>query len=145
MSLTVLVDEEQAEVGVVRWFLDAKASASYAVGPLMRMSVEGFRAVGWDFVRRHFRQYAWIRVAEGKVTPVCESKSEQDFLKNCAVVRIQAEESGHFTFIPQKLTEHTLGGLENLSLETHRTIPANSPEIFWKTFDEALAAAKAEG
>ena len=58
-------------------------------------------------------------------------------------VRIRIEESGEeLTLIPQALSKHALAGLESLGMETRRSISMSSPpEVFWKCFDEVLAAA----
>ena len=142
MSLTILVHHKLPKVGVVRWFLDPKASISYATGPLTQMPLEEFRAIGWDWIRRHFEEYVRIRLPEEKATAVFQPGEEKKFLKDRSAVRIRLEDSGDLTLIPQSVGKHTLVDLESLGKETRRTIPANSlPDVFWKTFDEVLAIA----
>jgi hypothetical protein len=106
------------------------------------MSLEEFRATGWDWVRRHLEEYAKLRLSEQKATAVFEPGQERKFLKDCHAVRIRVEDSGDVTLIPQTFGKYTLAGLESFGKETRRTIPASSPpEVFWKTFDEVLAIA----
>ncbi len=142
MSLTVLIHRKLPDVAIVRWFLDPKVSISYASGPVTQMSLEEFRTAGWEWIRRHFEEYARIRLPEKKVTAVFGPGEEKKFLKDRHAVRIRLEDSGDLTLIPQTFAKYTLAGLESLPKETRRTIPASSPpEVFWKTFDEVLAIA----
>ncbi len=139
MSLTILVHRKRPNVGIVRWFLDPKVSISYATGPLTQMSLDEFRVRGWDWIRRHFGEYARIRLPEAQATAVFEAGQEKKFLKDRYAVRIRLEDSGDLTLIPQTFSKLTLAGLESLGKETRRTIPANSPaDVFWKTFNEVL-------
>jgi hypothetical protein len=142
MSLTILVHRDLSNVAIVRWFLDPKASISYATGPLVQMPWEQFRAGGWNWIRSHFQEYVRVRLAERDVTAVFEPGLEKKFLKDRHAVRIRAEGSGDLTLIPRTFSKYTLAGLESLDKETRRTIPASSSaEDFWKTFDEVLAVA----
>ncbi len=123
----------------MRRFLDPKVSISYATGPMTRMSMSEFRAGGWDWIRRHFAEYATTRLPEEKATAVFKLGHEREFMRNRYAVRIRVEDSGDLTIIPQRLRKSTLAGLESLEKETRRTIPANSPPgVFWRTFDEVL-------
>src|SRR5215216_5879797 len=101
MSLTMLVHRKLPRIAVVRWFLDPKASISYATRPLTQMPLEEFRAVGWDWIRQHFEEYARIRLAEEKAMAVFQPGEERKFLKDRSAVRIRLEDSGDLTLIPQ--------------------------------------------
>ena len=146
MSLTILVHPERPEVAIVRWFLDPKVSISYATGPLIQMPLGEFREAGWDWVRRHFREYAKLRLPEEKATPVFAPGEEKKYLKGRHAVRIRIEDSGvELTLIPQTFSKYALAGLESSAKETRRSIPINSPpETFWKYFDDVLATAAAQ-
>lgn len=142
MSLTVLINSKLPSVGIVRWFLDPKVSISYATGPLTEMSLDEFRSVGWDWVRRHFEEYKRVRLPEEQATAVFDPGEERRFLKDCYAIRIRMEDSGDLTLIPQTFSKYTLAGLESLGQETRRTVSSDSPaEVFWKAFDEVLPIA----
>jgi hypothetical protein len=143
MSLTILVHRERPEVGIVRWFLDPKISISYPTGPLIQIPLEEFRATGWDWVRRHFQEYAKLRLPEEKATPVFAPGEEKKFLMKRHAIRIRIEDSGEeLTLIPQTFRKYALSGLESMGREVRRAVPINSPlEAFLKCFNEAIAAA----
>jgi hypothetical protein len=142
MSLTILVHKKVPTVGIVRWFLDPKVSISYASGPLVQMSLEEFRTMGWDWISSHLAEYAKIRLSEKQATAVFKQSEEKNILKERCAIRIRVESSGDLTLIPQMFKKYTLAGLESFSNEQRRTVPKNSTsKVFWKAFDDVLTIA----
>lgn len=142
MSLTILVHRERSDVGIVRWFRDPKVDLIYSSGPLVQMSGEEFRRIGYDWVRRHFDEYATIRLTEEEAARVFIPGEERSFLEDCVAVWIRVEGTGHWKFIPQIFRKHTLADTENLAPEHRQVIASDSaPEVFWRTLDDAIAAA----
>jgi len=110
------------------------------------MSEEEFRAVGWNWIQQHFKDYAKIRLTEEQAKAVFEHGEEKRLLKDCLAVRIRAEDSEDLTLIPQMFRKGTLASLESFSKEKRRMVPKNSPPtVFWKAFDDVLAIAREEG
>jgi hypothetical protein len=138
MSLTILVHSKNRSVGIVRWFLDPKATLCYASGPVTEMPYEEFRATGYDWVQRHFAEYARTRVSE-KVRPFGPKEGKR-YMADRDVVEIHKEPGGDLEFIPAVVRQYNLGrGIEILEREKRRTIAGDSsPGLFWQTFDEVL-------
>jgi len=142
MSLTILIHRKFPSVGIVRWFQDPKVSISYATGPLTEMSVDEFRKIGWEWVCRHFEEYANRRIPEEQATAVFTRDKEKAYLKERIAVRIKMDTSGTLTLIPQAFGTYSLAGLESLGRETRRTVDSKgSADCFWRTFDEVLSVA----
>ncbi len=141
MSLTVLVHNE-LPVAIVRWFLDSKGNVIFASGPVVQMPCEEFRATGYDWVHRHFEEYLRIRLPESKVVPVFQSGEAEKLMKGRRALEIGRYPDGKLIFSPKAIRKYDLAYLEGVGKETRRTIPENSSlDVFWKAFDEALAAA----
>ena|ERR1017187_9208421 len=142
MSLTIFIHSKNRSVGIVRWFLDPKISITYASGPVTEMPYEDFRATGYDWVHRHFGEYAKTRVCEKHVVLPFGPKDGKRYMADRDVIEIHKEPTGELRFIPAVVRQHNLGrGIEILEREKRRTIPGDSAaELFWQTFDEVLSS-----
>ncbi len=141
MSLTILIHSKTQAVEVVRWFLDPKVSITYASGPVTEMSYQEFRATGFEWVHRHFAEYAKTRVCEERVVQPFGPKDGKRFMADRDVVEIHKERTGELRLIPAVVRQYNLGrGIEVLEREKRRTIPGDSSsELFWQVFDEVLS------
>ena len=141
MSLTILIHPRLESVAIVRWFLDPKVSISYACGPVAEMSLHDFRTIGYEWVGRHFSEFATRRVSETDVVPPFSKLEAKRYMDDRDAVEIRRQPSGEFRFIPAVVRRCDLGGgLEILETEKRRTIAGDSsPELFWQTFDEVLS------
>ncbi len=107
------------------------------------MPLEEFRATGYDWVRRHFEEYLRIRLPEKEVLPVFQSGEAEKFMKGRRALEIGRYPDGKLIFSPKVIRKYDLAHLEGVGKETRRIIPENtSADVFWKAFDEALAAAQ---
>lgn len=141
MSLTILL-HKKLPVVIVRWFLDPKGLVVFASGPVVQMPLEEFRATGYDWVRRHFEEYVKIRFPEKELVPVFQSGEAEKLMKGRRALEIGRYPDGTLLFSPKAIRKYDLADLEGVGKEARRTIPENSsPGVFWKAFDEALAAA----
>lgn len=141
MSLTIFVHPGLESVAIVGWFLDPKVSVSYACGPVREMPLAEFRASGYDWVHRHFSEFASRRVREEDVSLPFTKAEAKRYMEDRDVVEIRRDPSGGLRFLPAIVRRYDLGrGLEMLEPEKRRTIPSDSaPELFWRTFDEVLS------
>lgn len=141
MSLTILIHPKTELVAIVRWFLDPRASLSYACAPVAEMSVSEFRATGYDWVQGHFAEFATKRIRERDVVPPFGKSDAKRLMEDRDVVEIRWQPTGELRFIPAVVRRCDLGGgLEILETEKRRTISGNSsPELFWQTFYEVLS------
>ena len=105
------------------------------------MSYEEFRTTGYDWVHRHFMEYATKRVCEKHVVKPFGPKEGKRFMEDRDVVEIHKKPAGELQFVPAVVRQYNLGrGVEILEKEKRRTIPGDSlPELFWQTFDEVLS------
>ena len=141
MSLTVLIHNE-LPVAIIRWFLEPKGLVLFAGGPVVQMPLEEMRSTGYDWVRRHFEEYAKVRVPESKIVKVFQPGEAAKFMKKRRVLQIHIDPQKNLIFSPMVIEKYSLGDLRRVKPIAERTVPANSPpEVFWKAFDEALAAA----
>jgi hypothetical protein len=141
MSLTIFIHSKNRSVGIVRWFMEPKGLLSYASGPVIEMTSDQFRSTGYDWIHRHFAEFARIRVCdEHRVRPFAKKEGKR-YMEDRDVVEIRSQPGVDFLFLPCVVRQYNLGrGLEMLEREKRRTIPVDSsPEIFWQTFDEALS------
>jgi len=129
-------------VAIVRWFLDTKGLVVYASGLPMQISKEEFRATGFDWVHRHFEDYQKVRLPEKDVVPVFQRGEAKQLMKGRRALEVGRYPDGTLLFSPKVIRKYDLADLEPVGKEARRTIPVNSsPELFWKAFDEVLAAA----
>jgi hypothetical protein len=140
MSLTILIHSKTRAVGIVRWFLDPNVSITYASGPVTEMPYQEFRAIGYEWVQRHFADYAKTRVCEKHVVQPFGQQDGKRFMADRDVLEIHKEPTGELRFVAAVVRQHNLGrGIEILEREKRRTTPLDSsPELFWRTFDEVL-------
>lgn len=139
MSLTLLPDRKLSSVGVVRWLLDARVNISYAVGPLIELSMDDFRAKGWGLVRDHFQEFSRKRIAEREIVPVFRDGEERRFLRNRVAIRVRIERGSEITLIPQEVRGASLSTLESLEDDFHQRLTVDgSVEEFWAAFDGVL-------
>jgi len=141
MSLTILIHRELPVV-IIRWFLEPKGLVLFACGPVVQMPLEEFRSTGHDWVCRHFKEYAKIRVPEGKVMKVFQPGEAAKLMKKRRAIEVHIDAQKNFVFSPMVIEKYSLGHLQRVKPIVERTIPGDSPlEVFWKAFDEALADA----
>jgi hypothetical protein len=141
MSLTILV-HQTLPVVIVRWFLDLKGNVIFASGPVIQMPLEEFRTTGYEWVGRHFEEYRRIRLPEQELVPVFQSGEAERFMKGRRALEIGRYPDGTLVFSPKEILKYNLVDLKGVGKEALRTIPGNSSsDVFWKAFDEALAAA----
>ncbi len=141
MSLTVLV-HEKLPVAIVRWFLDSKGLVLFANGPVIEMPLEEFRAKGHEWVERHFEEYSRVRLPEDEFIKVFQPGEGRKFMRNRRVLEIHVDIAGNLIFSPMVVEKYDLADLKRVKPVCERTIPANSPaDVFWNTFDAALADA----
>jgi hypothetical protein len=145
MSLTVLV-KSKAPVEIIRWFLEPKGHVLYANGPVIQMSLDEFRATGHEWVRRHFEEYARVRVPANKVVKAFQPGEGAKFMKGRQAIEIDTDPKKDLIFSPMIIGRYDLADLERVKPLAERTIPMDSSSaVFWKNFDEALAAAPLDG
>jgi hypothetical protein len=141
MSLTILI-HDKLPVAIVRWFLEPKGLVLFAGGPVVQMPLEEFRAMGCDWIRRHFEEYARIRVPEDKIVKVFQPGEAAKFMKGRRVLEIHIDPQKNLIFSPMVVDKYNLGDLKRVKPLVEQSIPlSRSREVFWKTFDEALAVA----
>ena len=127
---------------IVRWFLDLKGLVIFASGPVIQMPLAEFRATGHDWVGRHFEEYVRIRLPEQELVPVFQSGEAERCMKGRRALEIGRYPDGRLLFSPKAISKYNLVDLKGVGKEARRTIPENSSsDVFWKAFDEALAAA----
>jgi len=106
------------------------------------MTLDEFRATGHEWVRRHFEEYARVRVPESRIVKPFQSGEAAKFMKQRRALQIHIDPQRNLIFSPMVIEKYSLGDLRRVKPVAERTIPANSPpDVFWKTFDEALADA----
>jgi hypothetical protein len=141
MGLTVFIDRKRPTVTVLEWFRDERAILQFARAPLVVFETTEFRQTGLQFIRKHFEAYATIRIGPGEMTPVLPSRSDNRFLRNQRVIRIEEYPPGTLVLMPYEFRKFSLNGLVPLPVETERRVPlAAESSVFWKAFDEVLAA-----
>ena len=142
MSLTIFVNGNRSEVGIVTWFRDPRVNVDYATGPLIRMSLEEFRMKGHALVYSHFEEYSRKKLSESQVVKVFETGEARKLMKDSVAVELSMEPSGQWWIEPKRIAKYSLAELESYGTQTRRALPpaASGPE-FWKVLDAALAIA----
>jgi hypothetical protein len=141
--LTIFIDPKRAEIGIVRWVRDSKFSTiHYPIPPLKKSSMEDFRVSGFVWIHNHFAEFRSRSIEERDVKPVFNGEEARKYLKGKLVVKLSNDKPNTITINPLGFRKYDLGGFKDLGPEKRRHIPLDSPaELFWKTFDEALADA----
>ena|SRR5207245_905539 len=141
MSLLLLIDKKLSRIGIVQWFKDPKFSLDYACGPLLEMTLDEFRARGYDLVLSHYEEYNRIRITENEAKPVFVEVDERAYLKQQRPVMItKTPASGEIRVSPNRFRKYSLGGLVGYDKEYCTTLPVGfTSQQFWDAFDAALA------
>ena len=106
------------------------------------MRWEEFRATGYEWIHRHFVDYAKTRVPEDKIIKVFQTGEARRFMKHRRALQIHVDHQNNLIFSPMVIEKYSLGDLRRVKPMAERVIPSSSePDVFWKAFDEALADA----
>jgi len=141
VSLSIFVRKKAPEVAIVQWFRSGKSSIEFATGPLIQMEFQAFRRIGFEFVQRHPTDYFLLRIPEENIKPVFRPGDAKKVMKGGRALQIHRLESGQILFRPQEIRKYSLAHIRRLGKEFDITIDRDSTaELFWKSFDTALAA-----
>ena len=141
MSLTILIRNNEP-VKIVRWFFEPKGLVLLAGGPVVQMPCDEFRANGYNWIRRHFEEYAKIKVPENKIVKAFRPGETEKAMKNHCILQIHIDPQKNLILSPMVAEKYNLGNLRRVKPLAEQTIPlSSSPEIFWKAFDNAVAVA----
>jgi hypothetical protein len=141
MSLTIIIDTKMDIVGVVRWFKDPTYSIEYPCGPLLEHSLDEFRKLGVDIVRKHFQEYKIRKLHWKDAIPVFASDNEERryLRKKLAICVDKSITTADVKLTPMCFSSYILGGLHEIKTGLFRKLPsAFTHSQFWDAFDAVM-------
>lgn len=137
----IFVSNKDAHVRVLRWFGTVMGCALESpCGPLLHFQPDEFRRVGLDIIRQHFVEYRTKRLSNEISIQVFTTRAEKQTLAGQRVIRVGEERDGRIRLIPIEVVKLSVLGLKCLPDETDQYVPPGASEdVFWKSFDQALA------